>query len=605
MPKSGKDSPLSLRNLLANTPLDQLKAIAHHLGLEEGLISRARLMKTLPATLANIGSVINLIEKLPPQCQAWLSIITLLEEADLPSSSILPKIPKGYLRDLLNFGLLFTLDSGSKGGLYVPREIIVPLKKYFAPRLPQLAETEKQPAYLRQNGLALLHDIFTIISLAHKGQLRITKQGKLFRRSTQSIIDLFETKPTKPPFPLEEDGRRLEFIINYLLYKNIVAIVGGNIRPYEEAERAWHSQPIGERVTDLLTYWENNNRRGRVGYYIVKALLTSLRVDKLFSYNEFRSTVRKMAKATQEITLKPRTILEDIQHLCTFGLADIGLSEEGKAVTFAVTRLGKAILQGYESTYRAAQDNRLTVQADYTILSSKEISLELRYKLERFCDLEKCDQMLQYKLGKDTVYRALIEGMSEEEILTLLREHSSTTPPQNITYSITQWAKSFGRLTFFSGLFLVVSDEELCDELFASRKVKPFIKEKLLNRILIMDLESYEQLYENLLAEGYLPKPLSDSSLMIKTHQAPMILPISRLENPNCDEQMIMVLKFAIQSGIKTKLSFTSEDGETQDEEVSPIKLVGSGKKPRLQYRPGEGKTISDIPISKIQVLSL
>jgi hypothetical protein len=605
MPANPQKTYPTLRTLLENSSLDQLKAIASHLGLNEGLISRARLMETLPSTLANISFTVKLLEKLPLQCQAWLLIITLLEESGLTTEGILPKIPKGYLRDLLNFGLLYELEQGFWGGLYVPREILVALKKHFSPKFPHFTESQKQPAYIKGGELAMLHDIFTILFLAHKGQLRITKQGKLFRRSTLSIVELFEVKPSKPPLPLEEEGERLEFIINYLLHRNVAGIAGGNIRPYAKAEREWHRQGIGDRCAQLLAYWEGNERRGKVGYFLAKTLLSRLRKGRVYSYAEFSETFGRLAKATEELELLPKALRGDVEYLCTFGLVELGFSERGEPVTLMLTPLGESLLKGYQTTYKPVEDNRLTVQANYTILVSKNVGMELRRRLESFLDLDKCDQMLHYKLDKNTVYRALIEKMSEEEMLTILRAYSASTLPQNITYSITQWASNFGKLSFYSGLFLVARDDELCEEITASPNVKPLIREKIMDRILVMDLENYEQIYQTLLNDGYLPQPLTDSSLMIKAHQVPMILPISRLENPNCNQQIVMALEFAIQSELKVKLTYSDRQRQTRDEEVVPVKLSGLANKTILKFRIGEQKETQAVPISKIQVLAL
>jgi hypothetical protein len=605
MPANPPKTYPTLRTLLENSSLDQLKAIASHLGLNEGLISRARLMETLPSTLANINFLVKLLDKLPPQCQAWLLILTLLEDGGQTTEGILPKIPKGYLRDLLNFGLLYQLEQGFWGGLYVPREILVGLKKYFSPKFPSFTESQKQAVGIKGGELAMLHDIFTTLFLAHKGQLRITKQGKLFRRSTLSIVELFEVKPSKPPLPLEEEGERLEFIINYLLHRNVVGIAAGSIRPYAKAEREWHRQGVGDRCAQVLAYWEGNERRGKVGYYLTKTLLSRLRKEKVYSYAEFSETFGRLAKATEELDPLPKALHPDLEYLCAFGLVELGFSERGEPVTLTLTTLGDALLKGYQGGYKPVEDNHLTVQANYTVLVSKNVGLDLRRKLELFADLDKCDQMLHYKLDKNTVYRALIERMSEEDMLTILRTYSANTLPQNIAYSISQWASSFGKLSFYSGLFMVARDDELCEEISALPNVKPFIKEKIMDRILALDLENYQQVYQTLLNDGYLPQPLTDSSLMIKAHQMPMILPINRLENPNCNQQIIMALEFAIQSELKVKLTYSDRQRETRDEEVVPIKVSGMANKTVLKFRLGEQKGTQTVPISRIQVLAL
>jgi hypothetical protein len=70
------------------------------------------------------------------------------------------------------------------------------------------------------------------------------------------------------------------------------------------------------------------------------------------------------------------------------------------------------------------------------------------------------DSILRFRIEQESVLRALKSGMELAAIQGLLDEHSRTPVPQNIGFSIRDWALRGGLIRISSGLLLVCEDPE-------------------------------------------------------------------------------------------------------------------------------------------------
>ena len=87
--------------------------------------------------------------------------------------------------------------------------------------------------------------------------------------------------------------------------------------------------------------------------------------------------------------------------------------------------------------------------------------------------------MLTYRIERDSVYRAAERGLKAEEMLHFLEKYSKVPLPQNLRYSISDWAGRYGEIQFRSAFLLCTQTPELADEIKACQKLAPFIKGEL------------------------------------------------------------------------------------------------------------------------------
>ena len=110
----------------------------------------------------------------------------------------------------------------------------------------------------------------------------------------------------------------------------------------------------------------------------------------------------------------------------------------------------------------------------------------------------------------------MLHGYHPQTIEEFLGEHSRIPIPQNVSYSISQWGTSYGRIEFEDVILLKCDSKELADELMMSPRIKPYLKKKVGPRYIVVDRESYQTLVEALSEEGYMPKVKSGTKAAVR-----------------------------------------------------------------------------------------
>lgn len=136
------------------------------------------------------------------------------------------------------------------------------------------------------------------------------------------------------------------------------------------------------------------------------------------------------------------------KHLYLLGFINMGYDEGGRATCVQLTEMGAEFLGMIPATELAAAGH-VVVNPDFeVVLFPGPRAHELVYRLDRFADREKADNLVHYRMTPASLHRALSEGVGLDEILSLLRELSRTPLPQNVEYSLESWARSDGMVTY-------------------------------------------------------------------------------------------------------------------------------------------------------------
>jgi hypothetical protein len=83
---------------------------------------------------------------------------------------------------------------------------------------------------------------------------------------------------------------------------------------------------------------------------------------------------------------------------------------------------------------------------------------ELIHDLDRFCTREKFGSLLHFRISQTGVIQALKNGMSPGAIVGLLEAHCRTPLPQNVRFSIRDWALRAGLMSLGEDLVLRCQD---------------------------------------------------------------------------------------------------------------------------------------------------
>jgi len=195
-------------------------------------------------------------------------------------------------------------------------------------------------------------------------------------------------------------------------------------------------------------------------------------------------------------------------------LGGLEVAQSRGETVIRVTPLGRALF-GLEKWPEEVFDTYIYVQSNFEILVPCTIEPRILWAIDTFAQNTKVDQMMVYKLTKNSVYKAMLHGYTPEMIQHFLARHSKTPLPQNVMYSISHWGTSYGRIEFEDVILLKCDSDELADELMMSPKIKVYLKKKVGPCYLVVDRESYESLIAALSEEGYMPKVSAGSPRLV------------------------------------------------------------------------------------------
>lgn len=140
----------------------------------------------------------------------------------------------------------------------------------------------------------------------------------------------------------------------------------------------------------------------------------------------------------------------------------LGVSAHG-----ALSEVGRALADGVDGEQVHAMAvaalpqvrDRIIVQADLTIIAPTPLPHELARTLRRFCTVESTGGATVYRLSTDSLVLGLSEGMTAEEMLTVLEEHSDVPLPQPVQFLIRDTAASHGRVQVRSAASVLTTED--------------------------------------------------------------------------------------------------------------------------------------------------
>jgi hypothetical protein len=156
------------------------------------------------------------------------------------------------------------------------------------------------------------------------------------------------------------------------------------------------------------------------------------------------------------------------------GLIDLGRAarvEPGRGeslVALRATPLGAHLLMGEPLPKdEGAGTGRLIVQPTFEVLAYPpvgEIQLAL---LDRIAERGRLEQVAEYRLTRESLYRARQQhGLRVEQVIADLERESGTQLPQNVAYTLLEWGRAQERVLLRDGITLLqVDDPALLDRL--------------------------------------------------------------------------------------------------------------------------------------------
>jgi hypothetical protein len=558
--------PVTLQRGLASLPLEDLAAIGDCVGLQEELTSKARLLGDVPERLADRSTIRRLIRELKPASAKALFVAAACEKLASSFGALLifrfgTTSPP---RDAVTRALLLP-DASS--GLYRPPAEILAAVHHEAVKKLAGPSARPPPSAVTLEPLSAFRDAVAVWCHTIKNPIALTQSGATPKRALAKLGPLLEVAEEEPPLGavVERFGfNRLELLV-------------------EDAERRGALKR--EEGTLHAADWLTADVSGAANDYDAELVRAAAEEDEtggalLAVYNCSLSpagTWQPVGDVTEKIlNLSPgfeeAAIRKALFSLFVSGLAAAGLDDDG---TLLAAR--SAAFEGRESTRAKAAEAEFLLGGNFELKVAYDAPTEIRLKLEAFADQTGGGRFPSYLISKSSFYRALDADVTVEEILAFLKEHASAPVPQNVEFSLNDWAQQYGTVSFYDGLVVAADEAEKADEVANLPGVAPFVKGRRELYAVEISRADYRVVREALTSAGYLPRslkgePEGDVSPRALFDAGRPKSKESRTEEGSWRERpAAAVIEFAIATGRPLKLWLA---GETAPLEVRPSKIT-------------------------------
>lgn len=441
------------------------------------------------------------------------------------------------LRTLSQFAITFDTFSDRERVLFIPSDTYKNLKT--APVGPaesdQLILSEAAPPAVRPGETIILYDLATIIGAVHQQDIEPTKMGTVPKRIAAKIEPALHGCPRTAPGN-DQENRYLEMLFDIAqelgllqLSRSAAYDIKDHYEPGPVLEQ-WSQMDTIEQTRRLLQLWVGSGHWGDVvgvnyrewysdyvdhkavrgslvahvrqstpkQWYTVASLLHLIRGRDPFVLRPKQRTVaslgyRKAGELREHWDTCDREMVIGSLASSFYELGIVALGyQEPKALEadepanpdfFMLTDLGAVVLAPaakLASTITTVQDgNRsLVVQPSFELLLLQP-DLSILYGLLPFAQVKQVGIVSRLILTRESIVRGVAAGTSVEQMLQFLETRSQKGVPQNVAYTLNDWAKLYKGTKVSSVILLEVTSEavanEICTRLqaFGLRRIGP------------------------------------------------------------------------------------------------------------------------------------
>jgi hypothetical protein len=472
------------------------------------------------------------------------------------------------LHTLEEYALAFDTFSEAERILFIPKETLANLRR--AEVRPQAAvglRERDEPRAVLPADTPFLWDLAVLVAAAHHQDFELTRSGSLPKRAAQRLLPLLASERARRG---EDEG--LAYIE---LLKQEAQDLGLIVAPAAAGQlrtrlrsgpklESWARHDQVMQARRLLRRWPTDrwwtdlpgaNYREWMAFYlevptareVVQKLLRTCRPGVWYTLHSFRVTLRGddpyVMRPSQRYAgeagfkladdLRARWDTTDGElvagmirsTLYELGLVALGYDRDAVPTTgenvnpdaFLLTELGAEVLTSELSASHQPSPRALVVQPNFQVLLMEPFMPAL-YWLVRHATLDQVGRVSRFTLTREALQRGLEGGTSIEEIVAFLTRHTQKALPQNVIYTLQDWARQYREQEREAAaataaarikLTLEAPSEALAREIVTAPQLKAFRLRNIGARVAIPPEASLRDLLSVLERCGYAQKLLS------------------------------------------------------------------------------------------------
>ncbi len=187
----------------------------------------------------------------------------------------------------------------------------------------------------------------------------------------------------------------------------------------------------------------------------------------------------------------------------------LGLVDQGRGPAeepaFRLTPLGHALLHP-EAAMPEVGEEDVIVEGTMEVWAPLEASPYAVFLLEGCAERVRRDRLSHYRLTRQALQRAVQRGERVEGLLEALSRYGRGPVPQNVAYTLQEWAAAYGRLQLRRPVVLTAADAVLLEEVLADPVVRAFCGTRLAPDAVEVAAEEAQPLEARLGQLGHLPR---------------------------------------------------------------------------------------------------
>ena len=176
-----------------------------------------------------------------------------------------------------------------------------------------------------------------------------------------------------------------------------------------------------------------------------------------------------------------------------------------RILNFSITELGAWLFGLPDAPMPVQHEPAILIQPTFEVLVFQS-SAPLVFMLNRIASLVRADRVAVYQLNRDALLRTLdTTDLSISDIIAFLSRANKRDLPQNVLYSLNDWARGYRRIALSDVILLEVDDPTILDQL--ERQMPDILVRRLSHTSAIVrgDMDE-DALVRQLRNEGYFPR---------------------------------------------------------------------------------------------------
>ena len=495
---------MHLRDYLHDISLRLLKRIAVRLGITVEYQARIKLMNAIDRAFWDGALVSRLIGFLTDEERRVLSIIAfsfdsgVREEELAKKAGIRPGAGAPVLNGIIGEFILISLVAGvcdSETRFVCPRGVAEQVRRILISGIVALKNPSKPvpPAPVP----ALLEDIYALLAAAYRAPLPLTLKGQIRK-------NVLERAFAGSPVGREQHSRffavhRDALVLAYLGERGIL-LYGPRTAYISPVLDGWLGMSMTARMQDIAAFSFRYFLSDGATMSPFVGILGELPAGASMNHADLALFLHERTTAAGTL---PRLRTKTRQALCALEYLGLLRCEDDR---YIMTETGERVFRGDPHPLDGIVSRTFTLQPNFEVIVGPELDPRVRFTLELMSECKKRDIILTNIMNRAGIARARERGMSVAEMLNFFETHSRTPLPQNVRFSIENWANAYGNVSFAPAMLMRFRDAATCESVMHIPEIAPFIRERLSDTALTVPAEHIRTIAALLRRSGYLPE---------------------------------------------------------------------------------------------------